>query len=297
MSKMDFLIILLTRVRSFFVKHFYVERLINAIDKNDLILEIGGGYNPRFYKNVYRNAYHLDHYNTERLKAKYTTDNNVAHLVNRIQEVDFVFNGSPIETLIPGTLRFDYIYSSHALEHQVDLIGHLRSLERILKTTGKVIMIIPDHRACFDCLRFPTVTSDALTAHLRSQTVHQGKQVYEALAQGINVNPGRRVNRFDLLSAEFYHSLESAYKSVCASEVDLTNYRDVHAWTFTPISFQLLLVELFLLDLISFKLLRVSSTFGNQFCAVLSLTSSAERNKIKKNLEGDRYRLCRSLYS
>ena len=294
---MDFLIILLARVRSFFVEHFYVKRLINAIDTNGLILEIGGGYNPRFNKNVYRNAYHLDHYNTEKLKAKYIADDNVSHLVNRIQEVDFIFNGSPIETLIPETLRFDYIYSSHALEHQVDLIGHLRSLEKILKATGKVIMIIPDHRACFDCLRFPTVTSDALTVHLRSQTIHQGKQVYEALAQGVNVNPGRRVNRFDLLSGKFYHSLESAYKSVCTSEVDLTNYRDVHAWTFTPISFQLLMVELFLLDLTSFKLLRVSPTYGNQFCAELSLVSSAERKKIKKNFERDRYRLCRSFYS
>jgi len=43
--------------------------------------------------------------------------------------------------------------------------------------------------------------------------------------------------------------------------------------------------------------LRVSPTYGNQFCAELSLVSSAERKKIKKNFERDRYRLCRSFYS
>lgn len=294
---MDLLLIPLSRIRSFFVEHFYVKRFINAIDANDLILEIGGGYNPRFYKNLYRNAYHLDHCCTEELVAKYSADENVAHLVNRVQEVDFVFNGSPIETLIPESVRFDYVYSSHALEHQVDLIGHLKSLERVLKSTGKVIMIIPDHRACFDCLRFPTVTSDALAVYLRSQSVHQGKQVYEALAQGLTVNPGRRISRFDLSSGEFYHTLESAYTSACTSEVDLTNYRDVHAWTFTPTSLELLMVELFLLDLISFKLFSISPTFGNQFCAVLDLVSSAEKNKVRKNLELVRYQLCRRLYT
>jgi hypothetical protein len=294
---MDLLLILLSRIRSFFVEHFYVKRFINAIDANDLILEIGGGYNPRFYKKIYRNAYHLDHCCTEELVAKYSADENVAHLVNRVQEIDYVSNGSPIETLIPEAVRFDYVYSSHALEHQVDLIGHLRSLERVLKATGQVILIIPDHRACFDCFRFPTVTSDALAVYIRSQSVHQGKQVYEAFAQGLTVNPGRRINRFDLSSGEFCHSLESAYTSACVSEVDLTNYRDVHAWTFTSISFELLMVELFLLDLTSLKLLNISPMYGNQFCAVLGLVSSVDRKKMKKNLAGDRYRLSKKLYS
>ena len=81
--------------------------------------------------------------------------------MDRIQEVDFVFTGAPIETVIPADLRFDVIYGSHVLEHQVDLIGHLQSLEKLLAPGGRVIEIIPDYRRCFDALRYPTVTSDA----------------------------------------------------------------------------------------------------------------------------------------
>lgn len=291
------LLTLLAKLRSLLVHKLYVEQVFSSINKNDLILEIGGGYNPRFCKDTFKNVYHLDHHDTEKLKAKYLADINVSHLVHRIQDVDFVFNGDPIESLIPQTLQFDYIYSSHALEHQVDFIGHLRSLERVLKPNGKVIMIIPDHRACFDRLRFPTVTSDALAVHLRRQSVHQGKQVFEALAQGIDVNPGRRVNKLDLSTAGFFHSLESAYEAACASETDSATYFDVHAWTFTPISFKLLVVELFLLNLTSFKLLHVTPTYGNQFCVVLSPSSSAEREIVERHFGQARYKLCRKLFS
>jgi SAM-dependent methyltransferase len=294
---MNFLIMIFARVRSFLVEHFYVKRLINAIDKTDLILEIGGGYNPRFYKNVYRNAYHLDHYNTEMLKAKYITDSNVAHLVHQIQNIDFIFDGSPIETLIPQTLRFDYIYSSHALEHQVDIVGHLRSIEQILKSDGKVILVIPDHRACFDRLRFPTVTSDAMAVYLRNQSTHQGKQVFESLAQSITKNPGRRVNRFDLSTDVFCSPLEMAYHAVCASEIDTTKYCDVHAWTFTPLSFQLLMVELFILEMTSLRLEMLSPSYGNQFCAILYKCPEKEKESQKKIYTCERFRLSRRLYS
>lgn len=279
------------------IKRYCIEPMIKSIESNDFILEIGGGYNPLFPRNLYPNVYHLDHCNTESLKAKYSADENVAHLVHRIQQIDFIFDGSPIETLIPQTLRFDYIYSAHALEHQVDLVGHFRSIEKILKPDGKVILVIPDHRACFDCLRFPTVTSDVVPVHLRKQSIHQGKQVYEALAQCLNINPGRQVNRFDLLSADFSHSLKLAYNSVCASEMDTTNYCDVHAWTFTPLSFQLLLIELYLLDMTFLRLERLSPTYGNQFCAVLSQSPEIGRENIKKYLERDRLRLSKKLYA
>jgi hypothetical protein len=239
----------------------------------------------------------MDHCDTESLKTKYSKDENVAHLVDKIQDIDFVCDGSPIEILIPDNLRFDYVYSSHVLEHQVDFVGHFRSLEKILSLDGKVVLVIPDHRACFDRFRFPTVTSDVIAVHERNQSIHQGKQVYEAFAQSINLNPGRRITRFDLTTATFLHPIEFAYSTVCASEDGSTNYRDVHAWTFTPLSFQLLMTELFLLDLINLRIDRLSLTYGNQFFAVLSLCQEGERDSVKNNMARNRFRLNRKLYS
>ena len=137
---------ILSLLRYDIINKFYVERHINSIGFDDLILEIGGGFNPRFKKVNYKNAYHLDHCDTENLKNKYSADINVAHLIGNIQDVDFVFDGSPIEELVPDDLHFDYVYSSHCLEHQVDLVSHFISIEKLLKPDGKLFVHIFSHR-------------------------------------------------------------------------------------------------------------------------------------------------------
>lgn len=204
--------------------------------------------------------YQLDHCDTESLKTKYLQDNNVSHLASNIQHVDFVYDGSPIETLIYPTLRFDYIYSSHAIEHQVNFVEHLRSLEKIIKQQGRIILIIPDLRSCFDSFRFPTVTSDVLEIYVRNQSIHQGKQLFEFLSQCIDINPGRVITRHELKNANFSNSKKYAYDILCDAEKVRAIYKDVHSWTFTPLSFSLLLIELFLIDL-NFSCLAFSRQF------------------------------------
>ena len=156
------------------VKRTRIAPLMNSVPDDAIILEIGGGFNPRYIKAGHPNVYHLDHCCTEELRAKFAADPGVAHQVDKIQAIDFVFTGTPIETLMPPELRFDVIYGSHVLEHQVDLIGHLQSLEKLLKPGGRVIEMIPDLRTCFDALRFPSVTSDALLVHMKRPSIHQG---------------------------------------------------------------------------------------------------------------------------
>jgi hypothetical protein len=286
------------KVRRVVVKRRHVDPVLASVPEDARILEIGGGYNPRYVKSRYRNAFHLDHCPTDELRAKYAAIPEVAHHVGRIQEVDFVFDGAPIETVIPADLRFDVIYGSHVLEHQVDLIGHLQSLEKLLAPGGRVIEIIPDYRRCFDALRYPTVTSDALVVHMRRPAVHQGKQVFDSMARAISANPGRPVTAADLMKARFSHDLRSAYEAVMALEVPGAAYQDAHAWTFRPESFQLLMIELLLLGLTRLRPRMVSPSYDNQFCAVLEPVGadpSALDAQAVAALERRRLELCKSL--
>jgi len=293
---MDYIYKVIKKYYSLFVEYSVIRPLINSVDSCSHILEIGGGYNPRFKKDIYNKAYHLDHCDTESLKNKYRHDSNVSHLVEQIQTVDFVADGSPLESLLPPGLTFDYIYSAHAIEHQVDFVGHLRSLGKMLRSQGRIILVIPDLRACFDRFRFPTVTADVLAAYMKHQAVHQGKQVFEALAQGLDINPGRFITRRELDGADFFHPLESAYEAMCHVEGGGTVYHDLHAWTFTPVSFRLLLVELFLLDLISLKVVTLTGLYGNQFCAVLENASQDEKTVLKQSYRIERLKLTRRLH-
>jgi SAM-dependent methyltransferase len=251
--------------------HFLrIKPLFNAIPKDAAILEIGGGYNPRFYKNAYASAYHLDHASAAQLREKYASDPHVAHLIHQIQEIDFVSQGQPIETLVPQGLKFDVVFSSHALEHQVDLIGHLQSLAHLVKEQGRVIMLIPDYRCCFDALRFPTLTGDALAVHLAGHRRHRVKQAFDTTARTIQLNPGRRLRWLDLRVARFNNSVVRGWQAVQQGENPAAEYMDAHAWTFCPVSFELLMTELYLMGLSSLRPHYISPSYGNQFCVVLA---------------------------
>ena len=141
---------------------------------------------------------------------------------------------------------------------------------------GRIIEVIPDLRACFDALRFPTVTSDVLVVHQKKPTIHQGKQVFDYLARMVNADRGYRMSEGDFDDLRFQHSLVGAQEKMLAMEEAEAIYFDSHAWAFTPTSFQLLMLELRLLGLSRLSPSYVSPQYGNQFCVELACVPSLE---------------------
>jgi SAM-dependent methyltransferase len=272
--------------------------LLRSVPNDAVILEIGGGYNPRYVKPTHPNVHHLDHASTEQLRAKFSADPNVADRIDKVQHIDFVFDGRPIDNLVPPELRFDVIYGSHVLEHQVDLVGHLQSLEKLLKPGGRVIEMIPDLRTCFDALRFPTVTADVLVAHQRGAPTHRGKEVFDFLSRQLDKNHGFRMSTADFDGAGFTFSLQHAWQAMQAAELPGAPYIDTHAWTFTPESFRLLMIELRLLGLTRLVPTYVSPQYSNQFCTVLEPARkdvAALPPEAVQRLERERFELSRRL--
>lgn len=284
------------KVKRSVIKRGAVAALLRSVPADAVILEVGGGYNPRYVKPAHPNVYHLDHASTEALRAKFSADPNVADRIDRVQPIDFVFDGRPIEHLVPLDLRFDIIYGSHVIEHQVDLIGHLQSLEKLLKPGGRVIEMIPDLRTCFDALRYPTVTSDVLVAHQRGAPTHRAKEVFDFLSRQIDKNHGFRMRDTDFEGVRFTFSLQHALQAMQAADLPGTPYLDTHAWTFTPESFRLLMIELRLLGLTRLVPTYVSPQYGNQFCTVLEPAPEAALTaEAVKALERERFALARDL--
>jgi len=278
------------------VKHRVVAPLLASVPRDAVILEIGGSFNPRYTKPGHPNVYHLDHCSAEELCNKYAPL--VGDAIKNIQAVDFIANGSPLETIIPPELRFDVIYGAHVLEHQVDLVGHLQSLAELLKPGGRVIEMIPDLRTCFDAFRYPSVTADALVAHFKGSAIHHGRQVFDALSRQLDKYHGYRMRDADLDGVGFDHSLRHALDAMRSAERPGQAYLDLHAWTFTPQSFVLLMIELRLLGLIKLAPSFVSPQYGNQFCAVLQNVDDAADGPtpdVVERLERERLALLRQL--
>ena len=279
------------------VDRIWIKPLFAGISHSATILEIGGGYRPQFTKGEYPNVFHLDHASADDLRNKYANEPIACNLVDNIQPVDFISDGSPIESLIPEELKFDVIFSSHAIEHQVDLIGHLISIEKLLKAGGRVIMMIPDYRCTFDALRYPTVVGEAITVHRRGRTIHQERQIFGHIARTIDVNPNRKVRSFDLAAAHFNWSLREGLEATERCDQPGAAYEDAHAWVFSRSSFKLLMLELYMLGYTCLRPSMVSYTYGNQFCVVLERdepysTATAEKLDV---LEQERITLCMAL--
>lgn len=209
-----------------------------------------------------------------------------------------MFDGRPIETLIPAELRFDLIFGSHVLEHQVDLVGHLQSIEQLLKPQGQVIHVVPDLRTCFDALRYPSVTSDVLLVHHKRPSIHQGKQVFDFLSKCIDKNIGYRMHDADFDGAHFSYELSQAHAAMLTSEGGGQPYSDTHAWTFTPDSLRLLMLELRLLGLTRLMPTMVSPQYGNQFLVEMKRAPSGVdemSTEAARQLSQERFELSRRL--
>jgi len=151
-------------------------------------------------------------------------------------------------------------------------VHHFNEVGRLIDNGGYYFLIIPDSRYCFDHFLRPSTIADALDAHYSPRSKHSLKSVIEHRAltthndsaqhwAGIhgpqNVDP----ERIKAAIAEYNANLDSGI--------------DVHAWQFTPESFEQIVSPLYELNLIPFKVERIYPTVRDdiEFMAILKKTS------------------------
>jgi len=182
-------------------------------------------------------------------------------------EIDFV---SAVGNLAVVDETFDYVLSSHCIEHQPDLITHLQQVARILRPCGRYFLLIPDKRYCFDALIAESTIADVFDAHQSGRTVHSLKSVIEHRALTTHSDCIRQ------WSGDHGNVQSEGPGRVLASIQEFTaangGYVDVHAWYFTPWSIQFLFKTLHDAGYIDFTVERLYPTRLNslEFWMVLS---------------------------
>lgn len=170
--------------------------------------------------------------------------------------------------------RFDLVFSSHCIEHQPNLIGHLLDVASSLNAGGRYAMIIPDARFCFDADLPLSCVSEVLQAHKEDRVNHSMASFIEHFALTTHNVPqphwltGKSTGSRNWKITEV-DRVELALESWNAQ----SGYVDVHAWQFQPISFADIVTTLIKLDLIPFREIECYGTpFGRQeFMATLLL--------------------------
>ena len=180
--------------------------------------------------------------------------------------IDFV---SPSGDLGIVDTTFRSVVSSHCLEHQPDLIGHLQQVERILAPRGRYFALVPDKRYCFDHFIPPSTVAGVIDAHVERRDRHRVQSVIEHRALtthndtvrhwcGDHGTPENDVTRRILEGLQEFKTA-------------IGKYIDVHAWYFTPDSSMKLFPTLKSVGLIDLELERLYPTrrLSNEFWMVL----------------------------
>jgi len=175
--------------------------------------------------------------------------------------------------------RFDAVISSHAIEHQPDLIRHLREVERILEPDGSFFLIIPDKRYCLDHFLPESSIAQILAAHAEGRRVHALASIVEHMALTTHNDSVRH------WAGDHGDPAKDRAARVRAAldrhEAAAGAYVDVHAWQFTPASFRAAIDTLAALGLIGLEVGEVYDTARNrnEFCAVLRPGATARHAK------------------
>ena len=241
--------------------------LLTGLDKTAKLIEIGPSLNPLAPKRDGWNVTVVDHETREGLIHKYRSDPAVDPDV--IEEVDLVWHGGSLEDLAGeaswGT--YDAFIASHVIEHTTDVVAFLRSGRTLLKDEGVVVLAIPDKRKCFDFFRPISTTGDAVVAFREKRSRHTAKTHFDHLMYHAHRNgsPGWSIEEQSPIVLAL--GIEGGMGALTLGERD--EYVDAHAWTFTPSSFELMVLELRALGLLNLAVERVEPATHTEFYAWL----------------------------
>lgn len=128
--------------------------------------------------------------------------------------------------------HFDVVVSSHCLEHQPDLVGHLQEVGKLLLPGGAYFVLVPDKRYCFDHFIPPSSLAEVIIARREQRKVHTLRSLIEHRAL-VTHNDSRRHWRGD--HGVRFENVEQRLQAALR-EFDEAGggYIDVHAWYFTP---------------------------------------------------------------
>lgn len=242
------------------------EQLIRRHFTQDMwLLEIGPSYSPIIPKADGWLTTVVDHASQADLMTKYA---GVA-TVGRIEAVDFVWRDGALADLLPPGRRgnFDGLVASHVGEHFPDLVGFLKDASVLIKPAGTMALALPDKRVCFDFFQPLTTTGDLVAAHLEGRTRHPRRIFFNQAAyqvtrgQALGWERAGNTGPFCLM-----HPLSLAQHSYdVADDSPGSEYRDSHVWTFTPKSFELLMLELNLLGYTDWAIRAIEPALGTEF--------------------------------
>lgn len=263
-----------------FVKRRIVSRedlIRENINKEQIGLEIGPAHHPIASKKAGYHVEVVDWLDQKGLRKQYK-EHGVD--LDAIEEVDYIWQGGSYYQLIGKKEYYDYIIASHMIEHTTDFLGFLQDCSTMLKPKGSLYLAIPDKRYCFDHFRDITGLAEVLNDSYYHSNLHSVGRVAEYFTYVVKYKEKISWDkRLGLLGTHtisnknysYIHSTE-VVKDSMRRVLENNEYIDIHHYTFTPASFELLIAELQILELLDLEIVHKYATLGNEFLVTMRKT-------------------------
>lgn len=258
------------------------DKLLAHINKNGVGVEFGPSFRPIAPKRLGYNVTIIDHASRNDLVEKYEAQGIDCA---SIEKVDLVWRGESYTELTGKQNYYDWIIASHVIEHTTDMVGFLQQCEEILKPGGCLSLAIPDKRYCFDRFRPKTGLAKISDAHRQPTKFHSEGTIAEYFLSVVKYNGQIAWSNSENVNNDKFETVHS--KKDCIEAINIiqerTGYLDVHAWTFTPHSFRLLVHDLNILSYIKLNEKAFFDTDGHEFFVTLCKSNhnaSVERRKL-----------------
>lgn len=239
------------------------------------ILEIGPFANPVFRPPMF-NVQYADILSADQLRLRAQEPEHGVDPNNVPDRIDHIIDLHG-DRLINTEEKFDIIFSSHNLEHQPNLIGHLCEMADLaMDKNSKYYLIVPDKRYCFDYYQRETMLADILDAHVNNRKRPDSLagiewSLYSAKTHNFPVSHWQGNHGDDITKNITADRIRAAieFGTLCKN-----SYQDIHCSRFTPQSFANIIGLLTQADLIPWKIEQISDTAtnSNEFYIVLGLT-------------------------
>jgi SAM-dependent methyltransferase len=238
-------------------------RLIREM-KPESILEIGPGKAPKLEGS---NVYYFDVKSRSDLQKRYGQDSESGRIP---EEIHFVNRCGDLGII---NMKFDVVFSSHMIEHSLDLIGHLNQVKSILNPGGYYFLVAPNKNYTFDYFKPDSVAEDAIAHHIvsqgspklstRSLLLEQCRRTHNDATRHWLGDHGKRE-----LNVQSITWVKENINRINEDHIARSGY---HSWVFSDITFMELIRDLNLLNQTSLDLVACYNTiYGScSFNAIL----------------------------
>ncbi len=259
-----------------------VNYLTKQFNLDGLGLEIGPHVDPMFRRSEGINVRYLETRDGDTLRALVIEQGRDPSIV---EDIDYVLQrGKTLAQHAPGE-TFDWVTSSHVVEHIPDFLGHLKEVEEVLSPNGVYGLIVPDMNYCFDCLKSKTLLGQVIEAHISqarpgaiAHMVNEWR--YGARPRGIKVGGWTESEANGDLVRKTVDWKKQIARVLRHDGKEVENWFG-HQWFFDLRNYGEIICDLMELELLNLQLEAIVPTYNMDFMVVLRKSDILDVDKAK----------------